>query len=227
MYAVDPAFCAANGSDTTRRQFGSRRANPSGSSSGAWVVTTVTWWRADRCDNVSRLRIRPPEVAGQSPPILIHRSRIAGRGGAHHVGRRLSVDECSQPDFEIDQQPETVGVPRPSTAMLVHKLLKPRAIEVPSRRCARPEHELVDEWAEFAADPLVGGASKPHLWAFHDFGRDEISDGVAQDRFRPPSTQLHATGHADNMLDQPVVQKRHAAFDRRRHAHLILFHQQL
>jgi len=54
-------------------------------------VTTVTWWRADRWDNVSRLRIRPPEVAGQSPPILIHSSRITGRGTAPHVGRLVSV----------------------------------------------------------------------------------------------------------------------------------------
>ena len=67
------------------------------------------------------------------------------RGAARYVGGVLSVDECSEPDFEIDQQPETIPVPCASTTVLVHQLLKRCAIEIPSRSGSRSEHELVNE----------------------------------------------------------------------------------
>ena len=58
------------------RQCGNRRTRPSGSSSGPCVVSTVTSCRRDRQDSISRLRMRPPAVDGQRPPIFTQRMRI-------------------------------------------------------------------------------------------------------------------------------------------------------
>ncbi len=97
-------------------------------------------------------------------------------GAAHYVGRTVAVNECSEPDFEIDQQPETIRVPSPSTTVLVYELLQRRAIEVPSRHGSRAEHELVNERAELATEPVVDRYGKPHLGAVHHFGRNKVLD---------------------------------------------------
>ena len=45
--------------------------------------------------------------------------------------------------------------------------------------------------------------------------------------YLPTAPRLQVIRHASSKLDKRVVQQRHTAFNRGRHAHLILLHQQL
>ncbi len=64
------------------------------------------------------------------------------------------------------------------------------------------------------------------------FDRDRIFSGKTpfmlsrRTYFVVPPRKLHRVGHARSELHQFVIEKRHATLDRRRHAHLVLLHQQ-
>src|SRR5439155_9246413 len=64
------------GTEITASRPGSAAASPSGSSSEAWVVATITRCRRESSEMRWRLRRRPPRSSGQSPPAFTQRIRM-------------------------------------------------------------------------------------------------------------------------------------------------------
>ena len=99
-----------------------------------------------------------------------------------------------------------------------------------SPRAQRPraQHELLDQRPGGPAQPAARPAPEsPSCAALRISPRHEVAQRLAQHRLGAPAAQLEAARQRGHVLDQRVVQEGHAALDRRRHAHLVLLHQQL
>ncbi len=130
------------------------------------------------------------------------------------------------PDFQVDEQPKPVVVARMSGTVLLGQLTERARIEEPAGSSARAHDELCDDRPEAAAQPAADWNRKSHLAAREDGRRHEIPHRGPEHGLGRPSTQLEAPGHRRDVLDEMVVQERHAALERRGHAHLVLLHQQ-
>jgi hypothetical protein len=75
--------------------------------------------------------------------------------------------------------------------------------------------------------PLAEGNREAHLLAREDFVRQQPANRFAQDALGREAAKLESIGQAGGEFDKHVIEKRHPAFNRRGHAHLVLLHQQL
>jgi hypothetical protein len=77
-----------------------------------------------------------------------------------------------------------------------------------------------------SAEPAADRHGESHLPPGQDLVRQEVPHRPAQDVFRRAASQLEPLGKRGRKLDELMVEERHAALDRRGHAHLVLLHQQ-
>ena len=56
-------------------------------------------------------------------------SDATGRDVLHDLGRTFAFAEDSVPDFEVDEEPETIAVRRPAGAMLVDETPNGNGVE--------------------------------------------------------------------------------------------------
>ena len=77
------------------------------------------------------------------------------------------------------------------------------------------------------ASTRANGTGNPIFGRVEDARRQQVARGLAQDALGREAGQLAVAPAACRELDEHVIEERHAALDRRRHAHLVLLHQQL
>src|SRR5437870_1512706 len=182
---------------------------------------------------------------GDAPPAKPKRTIAAtrtattdtGRGGtrsgtchtreSHWGGGILTIEEDPQPHLEIDEEPEAIAVLANSLPVLLRKPSQHGWDEQPSLEHPRSEHELFYDWPEWPPEPPAYRDREPHLAACEDLLGQHVPERRPQDGFGPPPAELEATRHRRDPVDKPMIEERHPTFDGRRHAHLILLHQQL
>jgi hypothetical protein len=113
-----------------------------------------------------------------------------------------------------------------SATVLVGQLPQGVRIEEPARSGTQPQNELLDHRPEAAAQPAADWHGKPHLAAPEDRRRHEVPHRGSKYGLGCPSLQFEPPWHRRDVLDETVVEEWHSAFNRRRHAHLVLLHQQ-
>ena len=94
-------------------------------------------------------------------------------------------------------------------------------------RAAIEQHVARDLRSSGPASSAPNGTGNPIFGRFRIDVRQHALHRLAQDPLGRPARQLPLVGQRRRELDQLVIEERHAAFDRRRHAHLVLLHQQL
>ena len=92
---------------------------------------------------------------------------------------------------------------------------------------ARVEQHVARDGAPLAAHPDPERHRESHLLPRQDLGRDDRLHRLAQDPLGREPAQLQPGRQRRGELDELVIEERHPALDRRRHAHLVLLHQQL
>src|SRR5262245_9230637 len=98
-------------------------------------------------------------------------------------------------------------------------------IEQASRTCSFTKHPLLYHRPEPSSEPVTDRHRETHLAAAQDLRWQHVPHGPAQNVLRVPAVaNFHPTRQPRSELDQIMIQKWDAAFDRRRHAHLILLH---
>ena len=112
-------------------------------------------------------------------------------------------------------------------AMLLGQAPDAGGFEEPPLERPRPQHELLHERPERAAEPSAHGNREAHLRSREDFTRHQVLQRGPQHGLGAPAAQLETARDRRRVFDELVVEVRDPAFDRGRHAHLILFHQQL
>ena len=88
------------------------------------------------------------------------------------------------------------------------------------------QHVAHDRLPPFSR-PLAERNREAHLLARQDFIGQQSPNGLAQDALGREAAQLEPIRKPRGELDKHVIEKRHAALDRGRHAHLVLLHQEL
>jgi hypothetical protein len=101
-------------------------------------------------------------------------SDATGRDVLHDLGRTFAFAEDSVPDFEVDEEPETIAVWGPAGAMLVDETPDGSGVEQLARLRARTEHELVHDRPELVAEPAADRNRKSHLLPRENRGRNQI-----------------------------------------------------
>jgi len=83
----------------------------------------------------------------------------------------------------------------------------------------------IDEPGFDAGDPQAEQSRRDENPPREDGARYEIPERLAQDRLGSPAPQLETGRDGRSVLDELMIQERHAALDGSRHAHLVLLHQ--
>src|SRR5206468_5649039 len=133
----------------------------------------------------------------------------------------------SLPDLEIDEEPEPIGMIPDSRSVLLGKVHQYRRVEEVSLKCPGPEHELLDDRPIRPAEPSTQRHRKSHLSPCQNFRWYKVTERLPEHGFGLPTVKPVMTGDRRHVLDQLVIQVWDSTFDRCRHAHLVLFHQQL
>ena len=106
------------------------------------------------------------------------------RDGLHDVGGSFALAEDAMPDFEVDEQPETIAVTRPARAVLVGQTPQRRAIEQPARLARGDRARTRRRRARTRSrSQRPTGTGKSHLLARQDRRRNQIAHRLAR---RPP-----------------------------------------
>src|SRR5438105_6267601 len=189
--------------------------------------------------------MRPPLSSGWRSSVLSQSICTLGRSrsnaarlrryGARHA-RALSVaddralvfavEEDPLPHLEIDQRPETLGVIR-TTLVRRDELPNDCRLEQVARRCALAEHVFVDQPAIRTPQPAPQGNREAHLPPLEDRRWKGATHRLAQDMLCRPAAQLEPSRQRGREFREGMIEKWHPTLDRGRHAHLILFHEQL
>ena len=191
-------------------------------------------WRAARCRITCHVRSLPPLSSGSSRPAFnqssFMRSPSGARGGAGHrsvctpspsmkvryQSSRLSRLQSASPrvgragGVGVDQRRDGGGV---GDAAL------PRARSRAARRARVP--------APAPRSQCENGTGNPIFLRVRISARQDRLHRLAQDPLRGQAAQFHPWRQRGRELHEVVIQEGHAALDRRRHAHLVLLHQQL
>ena len=85
---------------------------------------------------------------------------------------------------------------------------------------------MFDEVAHALKHPLIDRHAEALLPATDDTVGDDAFERPLENVFRLTVAQLQMARQAHRELDQLVIEKRHARFDRSRHRHLVNAHQQ-
>src|SRR5882672_5298845 len=177
--------------------------------------------------NTSRDWTRPICLATADQPF--HSVRSIGLSPCRRTVAEgiLAIEEDSLPELEIEKEPQAIGVPADAGAMVLHEPPQRGRHEQSARQCPRPEDELLDEGAEGAPEPGIERHGESHLSARENLGRHEVADGFPEHQLRTPSAELEASRYRRRVVDERSIEEGHPALDRRRHAHLVLLHQEL
>src|SRR6478736_2808867 len=142
------------------------------------------------------------------------------------VLRVLTVEEDALPDLEVDQRPEALGV---ILAGLVSRDELPNDcwLEQVARQRPLAKHEFIDEPTKRRSHPTPHGNGKAHLSALDDLRWQNAAHCRTKDVLCRKAAQLQPVGQCRGKFRERMIEEGHAALDRRRHAHLVLFHQQL
>ena len=175
--------------------------------------------------------VSSPPLRGGARDIRSRRFGVRGEFRAARRGRSVctpspSMNVRNQSSRFINAQIASPPATRPSRWLSSSRataagLIKPRSRVRRSRSTSRTAvcHRPRVHWPN--------GTGKPHLLAREDLVRQQAPNRFAEDPLGREAAQLEAIGQARGELDEHVIEEGHAAFDRGRHAHLILFHQQL
>src|SRR5262245_17838335 len=99
------------------------------------------------------------------------------------------------PDFEVDEQPQPIVVPRASATVFVGELTQGVRIEEAARSGTQTENELLDHRPEAAAQPAANWYRKPHLAAREDRRRHEVAHCGSKHGLGGPSPQFEPSWH--------------------------------
>ena len=111
--------------------------------------------------------------------------------------------------------------------MVVKHVLYAGGIEDAALARAAIEQDVARHGVPRAARPCGKRYRKAHLRPVEDRCRQYIGHCFAENALGRPARQLPVVRQAGAELHELVIEERHAAFDRRSHAHLVLLHQQL
>ena len=171
---------------------------------------------------VQSVPARLPTGAGQ-------RSRVRRPRRRTEVLDAVAVDPGAVPEFEIEQAPEHVaalgacrlrGRRAAASTAAASKSPRSRARRSSSTSRTTPCQRGRATIARTAlGNPFSGGAG----WTAGS--RSFAASRSTRLVVKPES--FHSAGMVGDELHELVIEKRHAAFDRCRHAHLVLLHQQL
>src|ERR1041385_6407610 len=101
------------------------------------------------------------------------------------------------------------------------------AIEDSTTQGALAQYKLIDESAEWSAEPFADWHGETHLRTRQNCFRQQSLHAFPQNVLRGSAPQLEALRHCRTKLPQFLTKKRHSAFDRCPHTHLVLLHLQL
>ena len=138
----------------------------------------------------------------------------------------LTIAEDPLPHFEVHEKPKPIAVIG-AGLMLLNERTNAVWIEDLSSSGAFAQHELLHNGLKVAAQPAANRHGKSHFSASQNLDRQQIANGFTKHRLAGEATHFQSRRKRSHILDQLIVEERHAAFDRRRHAHLILLHQKL
>src|SRR5262249_13643506 len=140
-------------------------------------------------------------------------------GSRHSLARRpgawrLAVEESPLPDFKIDEHPQSLRVVL-ARRVARRELAHVRRIENAAPQRAFTQDVFLYHRAIPAAKPTADRHGEAHLLAGQNPRRQHSTHRPPQHIFRRPTAQLHRFGQTRRELHQLVIEKRHAAFERR------------
>ena len=94
-------------------------------------------------------------------------------------------------------------------------------------RSMRCDSELAHQRRELALEPCAHRRAEAALLALQDVRAAARRQRLLHHVLQPPAADLHVLRHARGELHQLVIEQRHAAFQRHRHAHLVGQQQQI
>jgi hypothetical protein len=138
----------------------------------------------------------------------------------------IAVNPGAVPEFEIEKAPQHVAAICTAGGVIVEKPRDLHAVEEPTLACPTVEQHVAHHPSPRSARPDAERHREPHLRAAEDRLGEQVLRRLAQHALGGEPGELPLGGHRRDELDQLVIEERHAALDRCRHAHLVLLHQQ-
>src|SRR5439155_19657326 len=96
-------------------------------------------------------------------------------------------------------------------------------LKVTASKSALRRQCFMDALAQFAIDPFPNRKAEAHLGPRQDLVRDKALNRALENVFCFSSSELKRGGNPSHEIDQFVIQKRRARFERSCHAHPIHF----
>ena len=131
------------------------------------------------------------------------------------------VHELSEPQFEIDQCQQVIGVVPFLGVVFLNQLLDDRPSKQPSRSHLSFGQGFLNEHLQISAQPRPHGRSEAALLAVQNFSRQPRLNRLLEYIFHSEAMDFKMSGHSRRELDQLVIHKRSSTFQGHRHRHFV------
>src|SRR5438445_3510706 len=145
--------------------------------------------------------------------------RDADGTGSHDGVEVLALEDHALPELQIHQEPQPVAMIATTRAVFPGQAPEGRRLEKPPAQSSRAQDQLLYDRPERPPEPPPDGCREAHLPAPEYLAGHEVAHRGPENHLGGEPANLVTPGDRRDMLDELVVQKRHAALDRRRHAH--------
>ena len=210
-------------------------ASPSASSASAWRPRQ----RRDRHlvpllvqvpDDVERPDLAAP-LGRERHPMAdeqdFHARKSLAQAASGHPGGALPVEVQPAPDFEVDQRQQVIGAVGLLLLVLANRALHGIRIEQAAARHALARQHVAQHRRQFGTQPGAHRRAEAALLTMQDVVRQHAFERSLHHVLQLAAPHLERARHAGRQLDEPLVEQRHAAFERHRHAHLVGEQQQV
>src|SRR3954451_17889345 len=135
--------------------------------------------------------------------------------------RDLAVHVNPLPQFQIQQSPDAIVMVAITGPMFPDQLLYRAGFEESALQTSGLEQQISDGIKLLSGQPPAPGRGKPKFRAVKNRMRQKVFHCLLQNLFACKDVELETLGNAGRTLNQHVIEKRNAALDGGRHAHVV------
>jgi len=140
---------------------------------------------------------------------------------------RIAFQADSLPELQIQQAPYAVVMIAVVRPVFVEETLDCRPLEKTALQAARFEQKLFDHAEVGAGQPAAPGSREAEFRTIKDGMGEKVFHCSLENALAGQTVQLMVARDIGGELDQNVIEEGYTAFDRGRHTHVVLLHQQL